>query len=229
MSEPPRLPPAHPLAWPAEWPRAERRRLLGAPFRVDAPRAHQLLAHELENWTRVAWRPAEERRKNLRQRQWVVTSNLACDWQGRPTQKGTLQGARVPDPGVAVWWQQVDWKGGGLQVVACDMWPTVNLNMRACGVVIESLRAMERAGASQALEHAEVGLTALGLPAPRVWWREALDLDADPFTVADVERAYKRAALRAHPDQGGSHEAFIMLQKAREEALRHATPAKGAG
>ncbi len=41
-----------------------------------------------------------------------------------------------------------------------------------------------------------------------------------PYTDADVNRAYKRKARRAHPDVGGSHDGFIQLQKAREIALR---------
>lgn len=47
-----------------------------------------------------------------------------------------------------------------------------------------------------------------------------LNLTAMPYTVADVNRAYKRAARTLHPDGGGSHEAFIELQQARDEALR---------
>lgn len=36
----------------------------------------------------------------------------------------------------------------------------------------------------------------------------------------DIKRAYKKLARRAHPDFGGSHEAFIELNKAYEEAMR---------
>jgi hypothetical protein len=131
----------------------------------------------------------------------------------------------LDDPGVAVWWLA---RGGvtgdglrstGLRVVACDTWRSIAENMRACGVVIESLRAMERAGASQAMARTEAGFVPLGLPEPRPWWRELLDLP-ETFTAADVERAFKRAALQAHPDQGGSHEAFLELTRAKETALR---------
>lgn len=43
-----------------------------------------------------------------------------------------------------------------------------------------------------------------------------------PYSEQDVKRAYKRLALKAHPDQGGSNQAFIKLQEARDSALRFA-------
>lgn len=41
-----------------------------------------------------------------------------------------------------------------------------------------------------------------------------------PCTTDQVNRAYKRLALKTHPDVGGKHEDFIRLQRAREIALR---------
>jgi hypothetical protein len=42
------------------------------------------------------------------------------------------------------------------------------------------------------------------------------------YTESDVRRAYKRLARNAHPDSGGSDEAFIQLKRAHDEALRTA-------
>lgn len=42
------------------------------------------------------------------------------------------------------------------------------------------------------------------------------------YTRDDVKRAYKRLAHVRHPDHGGSHEAFLELQRARDEALQYA-------
>ena len=39
-------------------------------------------------------------------------------------------------------------------------------------------------------------------------------------TKADIKRAYKRLARKAHPDGGGSHEAFLKLNQAYESAMR---------
>jgi hypothetical protein len=41
-----------------------------------------------------------------------------------------------------------------------------------------------------------------------------------PCTVEDVTRAYRTLAHTAHPDTGGSHEAFLLLQANYEAALR---------
>jgi hypothetical protein len=40
-----------------------------------------------------------------------------------------------------------------------------------------------------------------------------------PCTVAEVKAAYRDLAKRAHPDQGGSHDRFLKLQAAYEQAL----------
>lgn len=50
-----------------------------------------------------------------------------------------------------------------------------------------------------------------------------------PFTADDVKRAYKRKAQTEHPDKGGTHERFVQLQQARDEALRMASRGPGPG
>jgi hypothetical protein len=46
-----------------------------------------------------------------------------------------------------------------------------------------------------------------------------------PCTRQEITRAYRALAGRAHPDRGGSHEAFLALRRAYEQALRLAGPA----
>ncbi|HEX7333431.1 MAG TPA: J domain-containing protein [Pyrinomonadaceae bacterium] len=62
------------------------------------------------------------------------------------------------------------------------------------------------------------------------WGMPAFDADAltvlglsPPFTRDDVRRAYKRRAKTAHPDLGGTQQAFIKLKQAHDSALRFAT------
>lgn len=38
-----------------------------------------------------------------------------------------------------------------------------------------------------------------------------------PCSGVELEKAYKRAMRKAHPDTGGSHESFIAVQKAYKE------------
>lgn len=40
-----------------------------------------------------------------------------------------------------------------------------------------------------------------------------LELDA-PFSLRDLKRSYKSKAFKLHPDQGGTHEDFVALNKA---------------
>src|ERR1051326_1999167 len=44
-----------------------------------------------------------------------------------------------------------------------------------------------------------------------------------PYTKADVRRAYKRLALKTHPDLGGNSHDFIKLKEAHDSALRFAS------
>jgi hypothetical protein len=44
-----------------------------------------------------------------------------------------------------------------------------------------------------------------------------------PCTQKDVRRAYKRLALKTHPDLGGNSQDFIKLKEAHDSALRFAT------
>lgn len=39
-------------------------------------------------------------------------------------------------------------------------------------------------------------------------------------TIGDVQRAYHKAALKDHPDSGGTHDGFLKLQEHYESALK---------
>lgn len=49
-----------------------------------------------------------------------------------------------------------------------------------------------------------------------------------PYSADDVRRAFKRLAPKYHPDGGGSHEGFIKLKRAHDEAMRGAGLLTGA-
>jgi hypothetical protein len=53
-------------------------------------------------------------------------------------------------------------------------------------------------------------------PSGSIWQRLGVATDA---SVLDIKRAYRQAALSAHPDRGGSAEAFRELQRAYETAM----------
>lgn len=51
-------------------------------------------------------------------------------------------------------------------------------------------------------------------------WAVTLGL-APPFTASRVRAAYRERSKSAHPDAGGSHEAFVRLQTAYEQAMAY--------
>jgi len=61
---------------------------------------------------------------------------------------------------------------------------------------------------------------------PRPSWADVLGL-APPFTLDRVRSAYRARSRTAHPDAGGSDEAFVRLQAAYDEARAHCASRTG--
>lgn len=54
---------------------------------------------------------------------------------------------------------------------------------------------------------------------------QALGLSAMPTDAVEAKRAWRAAAMRAHPDRGGSHADFVRVQAAMESIIeRMASP-----
>lgn len=51
-------------------------------------------------------------------------------------------------------------------------------------------------------------------------WRKTLGLGWGPVTAPQINDAYRRLAKSAHPDAGGSVDAMLEINAAREAALR---------
>lgn len=118
---------------------------------------------------------------------------------------------KLSDEGVAVYFtynsQQV--------VFCCDKWDSVADNMNAIGLTLEALRGMERWGVSDMISRTFSGFKALP-EGTSSEWNVVLGVtkDAHPSVVKD---AYKKLAMKNHPDMGGSHEEFLRIQKAWDE------------
>ncbi len=141
----------------------------------------------------------------------VISSGIPTRHDGLPY--ATYNEPR--DPGVAVYWEQDDKP----QVMACDQWRTARENLRAIGLALEALRALQRSGASQVFERAFSGFAALPASTERPW-REVLGFNGTIATRDAIEVAFRLAARDRHPDGGGSHEAMTELNRAREQALK---------
>jgi hypothetical protein len=195
---------AYPLTWP-DRPRTPASHRRNASFKLGLARSRDELIRELDL---------------LEAKDVVVSSNVPVRRDGLP-----LAGAREPeDPGVAVYFDRLIpvRAANGLVlshtrrpfVIACDTYRRVQYNLRAIGVTVEALRAIQRHGATEMLEQAFTGFAALPpAPAPeRPWW---LVLGVDVAADVDVVRhAYRELALRHHPDHGGDASRMAEINRA---------------
>jgi hypothetical protein len=143
----------------------------------------------------------------------VISSNLRTNLDGSITAK---QAKQLEDPGVAVYFSL----HGAPRVLACDRWTSAADNMAAIAAHIDAIRAQDRYGVGT-LDQAFAGYAAL----PPVGgsqggdWRVELDLGAVAgLTLDEAEAAYRRLLKARHPDHGGSHDAVIRLNLARDAA-----------
>lgn len=190
---------AYPLQWPQGWPRtADGKRRTGSPFKISFERARLDLEHEL---------------RLLGARDTVISTCLPLRRDGAPVASRHA----VSDPGVAVFFTLHSKQ----MVLARDTFASVADNLRSVGLAIAHLRGLERHGGAPMLERAFEGFTALPMTGeaagPSCW--EILDVKPGAAREA-IEAKFRELAKTAHPDLGGSHEAFNRIRKARDEALR---------
>ena len=152
----------------------------------------------------------------------MLSTNLVLRRDGWPK-----SGQRKPsDPGVAVYFVR---KGKDF-CIACDKYDDVKSNIRAIGLALEGLRAVERAGVTELLDRAFQGFaklpSAIVTTAPPDF-RKVLGLDKNwPWDLTedqaheDLTMHYKAAARKAHPDSGGSHESSVRVNAALAEAKK---------
>lgn len=192
------LPPNYPLTWPSSWPRSEFR--TRARYRVSFSQARDELF---------------KRAKRQFPKGFALTTNIPLRLDGRPLSSPHY----VSDPAVALWWIHPE---EGYRVLASDRYDSVLGNMRAVGLALEALVALERSGAEQVLERAVRSFNVPELPRPRKVlpaWVRWLELETLPVSPREVKTAFKKLTLKHHPDTGGDPEAFLLIQAAYEEGL----------
>ncbi|MGH2615666.1 MAG: hypothetical protein ACRDJC_10540, partial [Thermomicrobiales bacterium] len=135
-----------PLQWPPTWERTKRR--IRSQFRIEPSKARRELYDELERLGATSV---------------VVTTSARLNLDGSIASRqpwGT-------DPAVAVYFTR---KGRDF-CIPCDMFETVDGNIRAVGLTIANIRAQERWGTSQMVDAAFSGYAALpAAAAGQSWW-----------------------------------------------------------
>jgi hypothetical protein len=157
----------------------------------------------------------------LRARDVVISTMIPTRRDGLPYAGRSWKNG--DDPGVAVYFTLA----GKPRSIPCDTYTTPEANLRAIGLSVAAMRALERYGVQGMLDRAFAGFTAL--PAPdRVDWRAALGFapGAKP-TAEEVRLRHRALAIGAHPDRGGSEVQMARMNAARDVALREIGGADG--
>lgn len=146
-------------------------------------------------------------------KQIILSTNIPLRQDGIPYARYT----NPKDTGVAVYFQL----NNTPQVFACDKWDKIEDNMQAIRKTIEAIRGIERWGSSEMMNRIYRGFQALPDVSSATndsWWNV---LGVDPnASIDEIEKAYKQKAKEAHPDMGGSNDAFIKLTNALEQARK---------
>lgn len=193
---------AYPLTWPARWPRAVTRER--SKFKTTFDAARRELFRELKLMGVPDW--------NI-----ILSTNLPLRGDGLPY--ATAKSG--PDTGVAVYFKKENEEKR--YVFACDRWDRIEDNMRAIQHSIAAIRGIERWGASDMIERAFTGFTAIPAPESQEPWWSILDWRERPSKSASAlntaEFVYRTKSKKAHPDvPGGSNEAMSRLNRAIEQA-----------
>jgi hypothetical protein len=196
----------YPLMWPQGWARTPRGLRKRATFgRTQQPPGRSWRSKESLTVSQATDRLMLELDR-LRAVDVVLSTNLVVRIDGLPR-----SGQPEPtDPGVAVYFtlKKAD------RCLACDRWDRVADNIAALADHVGALRGIDRWGVGT-VDQAFTGYTAL--PPAAADWAIVFGL-ASTATIEQVESAFRRLAVEAHPDRGGSHEAMARLTAAREAA-----------
>lgn len=187
---------AYPLEWPHGWPRTDSPQR--SRFDTSFAQARDGLIDELN-------------RMGVPDYHVVISTNIQTRRDGLP-----YANMREPDDkGVAVYFTL----HGRQQCIPCDRWDRVKDNLQAIRKTIDALRGLERWGADSMVSAAFQGFAALPGPdeAGGGHWSDILGTHA-LSTDDEIRAAYRTARRNAHPDAGGSSEAFNQVQAAWEQA-----------
>lgn len=113
--------------------------------------------------------------------------------------------------------------GEAQRCVACDLYATPGANLFSIAQLIRGCAAEHGRGSIAAVQHALASHTPRA-PAPtaaaaREHWSKALGVRPDALP-SEITAAFRRRALDAHPDQGGTREQWDYLAAAFEQARR---------
>lgn len=189
------MPTDYPLEWPSHVRRSTYKRV--GPYRVSMAKARDDLYRELELFGATKA---------------LISSNARLRLDG----KLAAQQGPVSDAGVAIYFTKDHEK----YVIACDKWMHLQDNIRAVGLTIQAMRAIERHGTAGMVADALVGFKAIPATTGVVWW-EALGLRPEA-TPGEIETAFRQRVKTLHPDVSpGREDEYQQLLEAYRLARLH--------
>lgn len=185
---------AYPLSWPASWPRTPNEKKKNGVFKTTFDRARKELMHELElmGATDV-----------------ILSTNIPLRRDGAPY----ASFRRTDDPGIAVYFKLK----GQPRVIASDNYRSVEFNLHAAKLTIGALRGLERWGASDLLDRAFQGFTALPAPKGKRPWQEVLGCSIHD-SLERIKTRRNELLRENHPDVGGTDAHAAEINDAYREA-----------
>lgn len=217
---------AYPLQWPEGWKRTQPAQRKRAQFGRSSFHAYtggggynrKADLTVTDGTGRIL---SELQRLGIDRQDVVISTNVRLRLDGLPR-----SGEREPDdPGVAVYWTERKSQGAP-RCMAIDRYDRVADNLAAVAATIEAMRAIERHGGAEILNRAFTGFTALPAPGKTSrGWRDVLGFPVGAMPpYPEVERVYRTLRSAAHPDKGGSHDQFVEVQTAFDQAHRELHP-----
>jgi|SRR5580658_570471 hypothetical protein len=189
-----------------KWPGARTRNRAGSPFRANYLNTLDLLESEL---------------RHLRARDIVLQASIG--WQDIRNDGWPKSNARFTDPGVILTFESAN----GPLSFPCDRYTDWQANVRAIGLSLEALRAVDRYGATRRAEQYQ-GWRQIAAPGAAAHFgsvdaaAEFLAVHAQSGSSVEIlrdsdarKRAYRKAAARYHTDAPtGNVEMFHLVQEA---------------
>lgn len=175
-----------PLQWLPQQPRTKRPER--ARFQTNSiSRAGDMLADEL---------------RKLGASNCIISANLQIKIAG-----GFYANQKVEDAGVVVYFKLKD----SDKAMACDKWDRAEHNLWALYLSITAIRGLERWGGSELLDGLFTGFKAL--PSPDQITTPSVRYFTGIHSIGEGKAIFKQLAMEFHPDQGGSQEDFMELNK----------------
>lgn len=202
----------YPLEWPAGWVRTLPRHRQRASFQQVKKEyvGTETRTRQVSLSVLAATQRLEEQLERLGGINPTLSTNVSLRLDGRPRSD-----QEPTDVGAAVYFV---FKGKAT-VFACDKWNRVADNIAAIAAHIDALRRVDRYGVGS-IEQALAGYKSL--PADSAAdWRQVFGFPAGSVPSHEaLKAAYKDRARHAHPDQGGTDEAMMHINRALEYALQ---------